>query len=128
VRQIPVKFALWPSSCWQTIPVLNVTDIGRSLAFYRDRLGFVEDFSMGMYAGVSRDGMTLHLDSGEHEFSARPTCCGFHIKGVDEFYAQIEPRGVIKPDERLEDRSHHMRQFSVLDPDGNRITFAQPIG
>ncbi len=108
-----------------TIPVLNVTDVGKSVAFYRDRLGFAPTFEVGPYAGVQRGALEIHLDAGRHEFSARPGCCRFHIRGVDALYRELEPRGVVKPDEKLATQPHGMRQFSVLDPDGNRITFAE---
>ena len=116
-----------PVELIDAVSVLSVTDIARSLAFYRDRLGFAAEFEMGVYAGVRRGDMALHLDAGAHDFSARPTCCRFHIRGVDDLYAELEPRGVVKPDERLATMPHGMRQFSVLDPDGNRITFAEPV-
>lgn len=114
----------------EAVAVLSVSDVLRSLAFYRDRLGFDVDFEMSgyPYAGVRRGAMALHLDGGEHDFSARPTCCRFHIRGVDALYAELEPRGVVKPDERLATMPHGLRQFSVLDPDGNRITYAEPVG
>jgi hypothetical protein len=36
-----------------------------------------------------------------------------------------EKQDIVKPDEHL--ASAHMKQFSVLDLDGNRITFAEPL-
>jgi catechol 2,3-dioxygenase-like lactoylglutathione lyase family enzyme len=43
-------------------PVLRVSDISRSLAFYRDRLGFAVEFVYeSFYAGVGRDGCHIHL-------------------------------------------------------------------
>ena len=43
-------------------PVLRVSDISRSLAFYRDRLGFAVEFVYeSFYAGVCRDGCHIHL-------------------------------------------------------------------
>jgi catechol 2,3-dioxygenase-like lactoylglutathione lyase family enzyme len=113
-----------------TVPVLSVSDITASLAFYRDRLGFATEFDMsGMfpYAGVRRGPMTLHLDGGTHEFAARPTNCRFHIRGVDALFAELDAQGVVKADERLATLPHGHRQFSVLDVDGNRITFAEPV-
>jgi hypothetical protein len=107
--------------------------VSESLAFYRDRLGFETDFALddsayaGGYAGVRRGPMSLHLDGGSHEFARKPTCCRFHIRGVDGLFEELEPRGVVKPDERLATMPHGLRQFSVLDLDGNRITFAEPI-
>lgn len=40
----------------------------------------------------------------------------------------IPVQGVIHPQEPLETKPFGMRQFSVLDADANRITFAQPAG
>jgi catechol 2,3-dioxygenase-like lactoylglutathione lyase family enzyme len=43
-------------------PVFRVADLPRSLAFYRDRLGFAVEFvHEGFYAGVCRDGCHIHL-------------------------------------------------------------------
>ena len=112
-----------------TIPVLPVSRLPDSLAFYRDQLGFTIEFEVpGLpYAGVRRGEMALHLDGGSHEFSNGPTNCRFHIRGVDGLFAELDPRGVVKPDERLSAMPSGHRQFSVLDLDGNRITFAEPI-
>jgi catechol 2,3-dioxygenase-like lactoylglutathione lyase family enzyme len=46
------------------IPVVFVSDVAQSSAFYRDKLHFSIDFLHGnppFYAGISRDGVTLHL-------------------------------------------------------------------
>ena len=108
------------------VPVLNVSDVSKSVAFYKDRLGFTPIFEFGPYAGVQRGPIEIHLDGGQHDFSARPTCCRFHIRGIDSLYEEMDKQGVVKPDERLETAPHGMRQFSVLDADGNRITFGEP--
>jgi catechol 2,3-dioxygenase-like lactoylglutathione lyase family enzyme len=43
-------------------PRFLVDDLGRALAYYRDRLGFGVDFRYdSFYAGVSRDGFAIHL-------------------------------------------------------------------
>jgi catechol 2,3-dioxygenase-like lactoylglutathione lyase family enzyme len=111
------------------IAILSVSDVPRSLAFYRDSLGFDTDFALDgfPYAGVRRGRMALHLDGSAHEFAHRPGHCRFHIRGVNELYGELEPRGVVKADEQLADMPHGLRQFSILDPDGNRITFAEPL-
>jgi len=46
---------------------------------------------------------------------------------VDSLYAEIEPHGVVEPDEQLATLPHRMRQLSVLEPDGNRITLVAPV-
>lgn len=43
-----------PIESIDTVPVLSVSDVAASLAFYRDRLGFTTDFDMSgivRYAG-----------------------------------------------------------------------------
>ncbi|MBS0431564.1 MAG: hypothetical protein JSS21_04060, partial [Proteobacteria bacterium] len=43
-------------------PVFLVADLARSLAYYRDGLGFDPEFVHGdFYAGVARDGCRIHL-------------------------------------------------------------------
>jgi catechol 2,3-dioxygenase-like lactoylglutathione lyase family enzyme len=43
-------------------PVFRVADLSRSLAFYRDQLGFTIEFVYeSFYAGVCRDGCHIHL-------------------------------------------------------------------
>lgn len=119
-----------PIELIDTVPVLCVSDVPASLAFYRDRLGFTTEFDMSgtyPYAGVRRGPLTLHLDGGSHEFAARPTHCRFHIRGVDALFSELDAQGVVKADERLTTQPHGLRQFSVLDADGNRITFAEPV-
>src|SRR3974390_3615966 len=52
-------------------PVFRVTDLSRSLAFYRDQLGFTVEFVYeGFYAGVCRDNCRIHLKCAAH--SAAP--------------------------------------------------------
>ncbi|MFN8639445.1 MAG: VOC family protein [Dehalococcoidia bacterium] len=112
-----------------TVPIFTVSNLERALAFYGSTLGFETEFSMDgfPYAGVRRGPLALHLDGGSHEFAQIPTHCRFHIRGVDDLYAELHPRGVVKPGEELATMPHGLRQFSILDPDGNRITFAEPV-
>lgn len=43
-------------------PVLRVADLERSIAYYRDQLGFGLEFNYGgFYASVMRDGCRIHL-------------------------------------------------------------------
>ena len=108
------------------VPVIPVTNTAEAIAFYRDKLGFDLAFEAGPdYAGVARLGAELHLDgvlaAAAGEVSVRIT-----TQGIDTLYAELEPQGVIHPEEPLETKPWGLRQFSVVDLDGNRITFAQP--
>lgn len=105
-----------------TVPVLPVRDIGEAIAFYQQRLGFALAFQQGDYAGVSRDQAMLHLD-GVVNAGAGMVTCRVETSGVDDLYAELEPRGVIDPAEPIRTTPWGARQFSVLDSSGNRLTF-----
>jgi catechol 2,3-dioxygenase-like lactoylglutathione lyase family enzyme len=106
------------------IPVLPVGDVPKAVAFYRDRLGFAPRFELGDYAGVGRGPIEIHLDGSGPVLA--PVTCRIAVSRVDALYAELAKQGVIHPREPLETKLFGMRQFSVLDADGNRLTFAQP--
>lgn len=105
------------------IPVLPVKDVPNAVAFYRERLGFAPRFEYGPYAGVARGPIEVHLDGGA---PPSPIRVRFAVSGIDGLYAELEQQGVIHPAEPLETQPWGMRQFSALDADGNRLTFAEP--
>lgn len=107
------------------IPVLPVRDVPKAVAFYRERLGFTPLFELGAYAGVRRGPIELHLDGYGTPGGVTARVA---VRGVDELYVELEKQGVIDPKEPLETKPFGMRQFSALDLDGNRLTFAQPVG
>lgn len=109
------------------VPVLPVEDVPKAVAFYSERLGFTKAFEFGPYAGVHRGGVMLHLDGGEAAAFPGPSCCRIDVAGVDALASEMDAQGVVHPEEPLADTPFGMRQFSVLDCCGNRITFAEPI-
>jgi len=105
-------------------PVIPVRDIREAIDFYRDRLGFTVAFEQGPYAGVTRDEVEVHLDGVVNEAAGSVTC-RIETVEVDALFAELEPEGVIDPDEPLHTMPWGARQFSVLDCCGNRITFVR---
>jgi catechol 2,3-dioxygenase-like lactoylglutathione lyase family enzyme len=107
-----------------TVPVVPVTEIAAAVAFYRDQLGFTVAFEAGDYVGVTRDEAMLHLDGVVNNAAGRVTC-RIETSGVDGLYAELEPRGVVDPEEPIRNMPWGSRQFSILDCCGNRVTFVQ---
>jgi catechol 2,3-dioxygenase-like lactoylglutathione lyase family enzyme len=108
--------------------VFTVNDIARSLRFFVDRLGFKEQFRMGdplSYAIVERDAVSVQLMPAVRN----PEGLGRSIiyvfaDGVDRLHEELRASGCeieIPPT----DFPYGMREMSVRDPDGNRITFGQ---
>jgi uncharacterized glyoxalase superfamily protein PhnB len=127
-------------------PNLIVTDVERSLAFYRDVLGFavvatVPDASPLVFAWVQRDGISVFLNSVESvraeqpELAARPvggTATMFMVleagtigEGVDALFTTVEARARVVM--TLKDQFYGMREFAIEDPDGYVIVFAQQL-
>jgi catechol 2,3-dioxygenase-like lactoylglutathione lyase family enzyme len=106
----------------ESIPILRVTDIARSLAWYQ-RLGFVEEwthrFDEGFpaFTSVARPrGARLFLS--EHEGDASPdTLVYIRLANVDavarEFGVTVE-------------RHSWAREVALADPDGNRLRVGTP--
>jgi catechol 2,3-dioxygenase-like lactoylglutathione lyase family enzyme len=107
------------------IPVLPARDLDGALAFYKERLGFQVAFQYGPYAGVVRGPIEIHLD-GQPGVTAEVSC-RIQVRGIDALHDEIKPQGVVDPKEPLQTMPFGMRQFSVRDLSGNRITFAQRV-
>ena len=126
----------------QAIPALPVVDMEKSIDFYRDKLGFVLAFQEGGFAIVRRDAVEIHLwaasdeswrgrggsrpvVSGAESFIAGTASCRVEVEGVDELHRVLNPLGILHPNAPLRDQWYGMREFGVLDPDRNLITFYQ---
>lgn len=106
--------------------VFVVSDITASIAHYRDALGFTVTFQYGdptSYTCLCRDEVALHLLAAHrtHRLPGNGGICVF-VSDVDGVYAELAGRGakVIKPPENYD---YGMRDFDVVDLDGNQMTF-----
>lgn len=126
-------------------PNLVVTDIDRSMAFYRDVLGFavfatVPEQTPFAFAWMQRDGVNVFLNSAEavraeHERLADriggAATMYIMIEGdstaaeIDALYDAVKDRArVMMP---LKDQFYGIREFGIEDPDGYVIFMAQQI-
>lgn len=120
-------------------PNLVARDIAGSLAFYRDLLGFTLVAAQPAeapydFAWLERDGVNVFLNdkgavekdpnAGRH-LKPGPGGIGLYIRmaGVDAFYAEVKDRVTIA--DPLETKFYGMREFSITDPDGYFVTFAE---
>jgi lactoylglutathione lyase len=127
-------------------PNLVVQDTGRSVAFYRDVLGFsvvttVPEQAPFAFAWMQRDGVNVFLNSREAvrtehaEIGARAIGGSNMLfvvieadstaAGVDAMRAAIASRARVMME--LKDQFYGMREFGIEDPDGYVIFFAQRI-
>ena len=107
--------------------VFQVSDLEASIAFYRDVLGFKEDFRFGSYAGVSSGECCFHLCA--HHHWKRPVGGGavtLFAEEIDTFCQAIQSRGAVILGGPA-DQEYGQRDFVTSDPDGNILTFSCPL-
>ena len=114
-------------------PLIFVSNVQASAAFFRDKLGFHIDFLHGdppFYASVSRDGARLHLRF-VHEppfvsgiVDREHLICAFvEVEDIKSLYAEYLTAGV-NISGRLKKEPWGGTGFAVRDPDANLIYFA----
>src|SRR5262245_31554616 len=117
-------------------PSFTVNDLDRSLAWYRDVLGFgVEETYKddGKVIGVALKAGDVSFMIGQDDWKKgrdRKKGEGFRIycetkKSVDDLAKQIESKGG-QLDSGPTDQPWGVRDITVTDPDGFKITIARP--
>jgi len=103
--------------------VFAVRDLDAAVKYYTEVLGFAEEFRYESYAGVKSGAVTLHLNG--YNLHQRPVGGGtvyIFCDEIDAYYAEIKKKGAILKGEP-KDYPYGMRDFLVLDPDGNHLNF-----
>ena len=113
-------------------PILWVRSIEDSVAFYQEQLGFTLRFAMTgdggrmLHASVSNGDVVLMLGDG----ADRPRGGGAELytyaDDVDAYYERVRRAGASLTQE-ITDQYWGDRTFTVTDPDGYVLTFAQTV-
>jgi catechol 2,3-dioxygenase-like lactoylglutathione lyase family enzyme len=113
-------------------PQFLVDDLDAAIAYYRDKLGFREDFNYeSFYGSVSRDGVAIHLKCAPKTASDRAhrrenehLDAYIAVTGVEVLYAELQSRGAIitKP---LGQRPWGRTDFYVEDLDGYILCWSE---
>lgn len=110
------------------IPQLRMTDAGRSLAFYA-LLGFQVDWEhrfeagLPLFAQLTRDGQTLFLSAHAGDCAVGGAVY-FKVADVDACARAFAAAGVPVL-QSPHDTSWGTREMLLVDPDHNRLRFAQ---
>ena len=116
---------------------VNVSDMSRSVAFYRDILGLPLKFESPGWSEFQTGATTLALHrkrarvGGEGGAPAEPlagTCSiGFSVEDLEATHRKLAARGaqfVLAPTEQVDEG---IRLAVCVDPDGLAIAFAEPL-
>jgi uncharacterized glyoxalase superfamily protein PhnB len=107
-------------------PVFQVADIDAAMKYYKEVLGFSEDFRVGDYAGVMLGKVALHLSkhgAGEYAKPVGGSIAYVFCDEVDGYFREVEQKGAtIKYPPH--DTNYGMREFMLADLDGHHLAFA----
>ena len=112
----------------QAIPVLASLHIEKTVDFYKEKLGFDKiGWKDAHYAVIGRDEIEIHFWKCDHKIHAENTSCYMRVTDVDVRYAEMQEVGVVHPNGPLKTQAWGMREFAILDEDGNMIKFGERI-
>jgi lactoylglutathione lyase len=117
--------------------MVNVSDMHRSVAFYRDTLGLRLKFESPAWSEFETGATTLSLHAGtraassgaETQAGPAPGTCslGFSVQDLNSTYAELRERGarfVLPPTEQA---NEGIRLAVCIDPDGLAVSFAESM-
>lgn len=115
------------------IPILPSRSLSDTLTFYR-RLGFEGQIhAHGDYAILTRETVELHFFTHRELVPADSSAmCYLRVSDVESLCrafasAELPPRGIPRQDP-LESKPWGMKEFAIVDPDGNLIRIGQTLG
>ncbi len=111
----------------RTVPDIRALDLSVSRSFYQDLLGFkvvMDQANMVMFASPTEPKQQVTLNGDAAESAALPPGFAMDVgfpENVSELHERAVNQGCIIV-EPLEDKPMGIRRFSLLDPNGVRIT------
>jgi uncharacterized glyoxalase superfamily protein PhnB len=131
-------------SVWTVAPMLGFGNVREAARYYIDTLGFAFAEGAGVFAGVGdeeeggvyaivwRSGASIHLQirRGDRPRPERESHEGDAYLFVDDanaLFEEYQAKGVtiLRPPE---DEPYGLRDFTIEDPFGHRLTFGTPLG
>lgn len=112
------------------VPVLRITDAGKSLRFYTAGLGFSVDWEyrhepgFPVFAQLTRNGQTIFLTEHAEDCQVGGAV-HFVVADADECHRAFRASGLeVDPPQETPWQTRDLR---VIDPDGNRLTFSMEL-
>jgi lactoylglutathione lyase len=115
--------------------MIIVSDMGKAVEFYRDKLGIPLKFESPDWTEFQTGATTLALhgggvakqSAGDQSKYAGTCSIGFNTEDLDKTYADLQSRGVrfVMPPTQREGEG--IRLAVALDPDGLPVSFAQVL-
>ena len=109
----------------RAIPQLAARDVNRAVEFYETQLGFSASLHLEDYAILRRDSAEIHLGKLEIDPQTNHLRCRVDVRGIAELYERSRALGIVHASDTLSTKPWGRLEFSVVDLDGNLVTFAE---
>ncbi|MGD0794733.1 MAG: VOC family protein [Dehalococcoidales bacterium] len=115
-------------------PNLSVKDMKKTLDFYTRKLGFMPGMTFPnpdnpVYADASKDGIVFMFTPADGAKGKMGVGVNLYLQidgDIDSYYADLKKRGA-KISADIKNEPFGIRDFSVEDPDGYKLTFNAPV-
>ena len=108
------------------IPVLASLNIKKTVEFYKTKLGFNKvGYLDDNYAVIARDNFVVHFWKCNDKIHPENTSCYVDVEDIDTLYEELKTFDVIQPNGTIKNHPYGMREFAIIDLDGNLIKFGQ---
>ncbi len=105
-------------------PVLASLDIERTTEFFASKLGFNKIYvAQGEYGIVSNGEIEIHFWACKDRHIAEVTSCRVQVQGIEDLHSHCESHSIVHPNAPLASKPWGTKEFAILDPDGNLVTF-----
>jgi uncharacterized glyoxalase superfamily protein PhnB len=111
------------------IPKLPMRDKSATKSYYLNQLGFSELSDYGDYLLIAKDDIEIHFFEFK-DLDPKDNYGQVYIRlnDIDHFYQSLVDNNTpIHPNGPLQTKPWGQREFSLLDPDNNLLTFGQSV-
>jgi hypothetical protein len=111
------------------IPKLPMRDKSATKSYYLNQLGFTELSDYGDYLLIAKDDIEIHFFEFK-DLDPKDNYGQVYIRlnDIDHFYQSLVDNNTpIHPNGPLQTKPWGQREFSLLDPDNNLLTFGQSL-
>lgn len=107
------------------MPELPLDDVPAGVAYYRDVLGFKVNYQQHDIGVMDRDAVGILLVARTERHGGIGSCY-VYVDNADVLHAELVAAGANVQGEPVS-QPWGLREFQVLDPEGNRISFGEPF-
>jgi len=109
-------------------PIMASLDEAKTKAFYTEKLGFTFSANNNGYLIFARDGINVHLFPCKDPEAGRNMGCYIYVTNIEQLYEEYQRLDLIHPNGSLQMMPWGLRQFAVVDNNGNIFYFADYKG